>query len=70
MTGEVKDDKGTPIKEYPICFLSFKIVAGTSIKGTVDNQIRFQDPFVQMIKEPNDQKASEGAEEDKEAKAE
>ena len=69
MTGEVKDDKGTPIKEYPICFLSFKIVAGTSIKGTVDTQIRFQDPFLEMIKEPNAQKASEGAEGDKEAKA-
>ena len=69
MTGEVKDDKGTPIKEYPICFLSFKIVAGTSIKGTVDTQIRFQDPFVEMIKEPNAQKASEGAGEDKEDKA-
>lgn len=51
LTGEAKDDKGTPIKEYPICFLSFKVVPVTAIKGTVDSKISYNDPFVEVIKE-------------------
>lgn len=51
LTGEAKDEKGTPIKEYPICFLSFKVVPVTAIKGTVDSKISYNDPFVEVIKD-------------------
>ena len=50
MTGVAKDSEGTPLKEYPICFISFKVVPITAIKGTVDGQITFKDPFVEVIK--------------------
>lgn len=64
LTGEAKDDKGTPIKEYPICFLSFKVVPVTAIKGTVDSKISYNDTFVEVITEKtkDEQAAGEAAE--------
>ena len=63
LTGEAKDEKGTPIKEYPICFLSFKVVPVTAIKGTVDSKISYNDPFVEVIKDvPTKEAAGEAAE--------
>lgn len=58
-TGEAKDDKGVPVKEYPMCFLSFKIVPVTDIHGTADGQTQFQDPFVTVDEEKKDEKSSE-----------
>ena len=60
MSGEAKDDKGVALKQYPICFISFKIVPVCDIHGTVDSKISFNDQFVEVVKE----------EETKEAKAE
>lgn len=60
LTGEAKDDKGTPIKEYPICFLSFKVVPVTAIKGTVDSKISYNDPFVEVIKEETKNEQADG----------
>ena len=67
LTGEAKDEKGTPIKEYPICFLSFKVVPVTAIKGTVDSKISYNDPFVEVIKDvPTTKEAAGEAAEQKE----
>lgn len=67
LTGEAKDEKGTPIKEYPICFLSFKVVPVTAIKGTVDSKISYNDPFVEVIKDvPTTKEAAGEADEQKE----
>jgi len=53
MNGNIKDDKGVSIKDYPICFISFKIVPVTDLHATVDSQISFRDPFVEPIHEHN-----------------
>lgn len=51
MTGIAKDENNTPLKEYPICFVSFKIVSANDIHGTVDVTNSFKDPFVELIPE-------------------
>ena len=48
MVNGAKDDRNNFIREYPICFVSFKIIPITSIHGTVDNVITFKDPFIKI----------------------
>lgn len=48
MVGGMKDENDKFIREYPICFVSFKIIPVTSIHGTVDNVITFKDPFIKV----------------------
>ena len=49
MVNGAKDNNDKFIREYPICFVSFKIIPITSIHGTVDNIITFKDPFIKLI---------------------
>lgn len=51
LSGTAKDENNVPIKEHPICFMSFKIVPVTAIHGTVDNDISYNDPFIKVIPE-------------------
>lgn len=48
MVNGAKDNNDKFIREYPICFVSFKIIPITSIHGTVDNIITFKDPFIKL----------------------
>lgn len=48
MVNGATDNNGKFIREYPICFVSFKIIPVTSIHGTVDNVITFKDPFIKV----------------------
>lgn len=51
MVGGLKDEHDNFIRDYPICFVSFKIIPITSIHGTVDNVITFKDPFIKLTEE-------------------
>lgn len=46
--GDLADENGVKLREYPICFVSFKIVPITNIRATVDKEIKFKDPFIKV----------------------
>lgn len=67
MGGEAKDSEGCPVKDYPICIMSFKIVPIVDIKGTVDGQSSFQDPFATAVEAKQEEKPADGGAEAAEA---